>query len=170
MDIDLLLRLVGGSAAIVAIIVVGFEVLIRLTRRVIHSAGGTESSIRTFTEVVRIIYMLIAAIAVASYTGIASSLAILTLGGVAGLLISFALQPTLSNMISGYYLIREELVRVGDQIVYGSTRGRVIRLALRNTWILTESGEVVVVGNTNLYSGPLTNLTRSPTFAKRYLP
>jgi small conductance mechanosensitive channel len=165
---DQALTMIGFSAGIVVIVVIVFELFLRLLRKVLRRSGGTESSIRTITEVVRIVYVLIAAIAVASYTGLANSLTVLTLSGVAGLLISLALQPTLSNMISGYYLMREGLIRVGDVVAYGAVRGRVIRVALRNTWILAEAGDVVVIGNTTLFNGPLVNVTRSASFVQQY--
>lgn len=170
MDLDSLLALVGFSAAFVVVIVLVFELFIRLLCGVVRRSGGTESSTRTITEVIRIVYVLIAAIAVASYTGVAGSLTVLTLSGIGGLLISFALQPTLSNMISGYYLMREGLIHVGDDIVFPGAKGRVIRVALRNTWILTEASGVVIVGNTTLFNGPLTNLTRSAGFVAKYQP
>lgn len=168
MNFDQALVVIGVSTGIALAIVVVFELFIRLLCRAVRRGGGTESSLRTITEVVRIVYALIAVVAVASYTGIASSLTVLTLSGIAGLVVSLALQPTLSNMISGYYLLREELIRVGDLVVYGTVRGEVIRVALRNTWFLTDAGDVVIIGNTSLFNGPLTNLTRSTTFVKRY--
>ncbi len=168
MDVDQVLRLIAISAGIVVVVVIVFELFLRLLCKVVRRSGVTESSIRTITEVIRIVYVLIAAIAVASYTGIANSLTVLTLSGVGGLLISLALQPTLSNMISGYYLMREGLIRVGDVVVYNAVKGRVIRVALRNTWIHTETGDVVVVGNTSLFNGPLINVTRSPSFIQQY--
>jgi small-conductance mechanosensitive channel len=167
-DFDQILSIVAVSLGIIAVIVVGFEIFIRIICSVVRRSGGSQSSTRTITEVIRILYVLIAAIAVASYTGLASTLTVLTLSGIAGLLVSLALQPTLTNMISGYYLMREGAIHVGDRITYGAINGTIIRVALRNTWVLTEAGDVAIIGNSTLYNGPLINRTRSASFAERF--
>lgn len=167
-ELDQVLILVAGSAIIVAAIVIFFEIILRILGRILRRGGTSRSSIHTIVEVVRIVYVIIAVIAVATWTGLANTLTVLTLSGIAGLVVSLALQPTLTNMISGYYLIREDTVHVGDAVIYGAIKGTVIRVALRNTWILTESGQVAIVGNTTLYNGPLINTTRSEVFARRY--
>jgi small-conductance mechanosensitive channel len=170
LELNQLLLLVGISIGIVVIIVIVSELLLRVVCSVVRRSGGTPSNLRTITEVVRIVYVLIAAIAVASYTGVANSLTVLTLSGIAGLMVSLAIQPTLTNMISGYYMMREGVIRVGDAVVYGAIKGTVIRVALRNTWILTEKGDVAIVGNSTLFNGPLINTTRSASFAEKFRP
>ncbi|MFZ0699115.1 MAG: mechanosensitive ion channel domain-containing protein [Thermoplasmata archaeon] len=167
-EFDQVLVLVAGSVIIVAIVVIFFELILRILARILRQGGTSPSSIHTIAEVVRIVYVIIAVIAVATWTGLANTLTVLTLSGIAGLVVSLALQPTLTNMISGYYLIREDTAHVGDSIVYGAVTGTVIRVALRNTWILTENGEVAIIANTTLYNGPLINTTRSAAFAHKY--
>ncbi|MGB6501668.1 MAG: mechanosensitive ion channel domain-containing protein, partial [Thermoplasmata archaeon] len=38
-------------------------------------------------------------------------------------------------------------------------RGTIVRVAVRNVWIRTKEGDIAVIGNSNLKSGPLVNYT-----------
>lgn len=163
-----LIDLIVGSAIIVAVSLLVFEGLGRLVGRVARRAGARTSTVRTIHEVARVLGAGIAAFGVVTYTGLASIFTILTISGVLGLVVSLALQTTLSNIISGVLLLRDQLVSHGDVITFSGVKGRVIRVALRNTWILTESGQVAVIGNSNLANGPLINHTASPQLARRY--
>ncbi len=168
MDFDQILIIVGVSLGIVAVTVVVFELIIRVVCTVVRRGGASLSTLRAIREGIRILCVLVAALLVASYTGVANNLTILTLSGIAGLLISLALQPTLTNMISGYYLMRQGVIHVGDAITYGALKGTVLHIALRNTWILTDAGQVAVVGNTALFNGPLINTTQSAHFVEQF--
>jgi small-conductance mechanosensitive channel len=60
------------------------------------------------------------------------------------------------------------VLRLCDTTEYGGTKGRVVRMGLRNTWIKTEPGHLVVVGSSSLLGGPLTNYTATERLKKKY--
>lgn len=105
----------------------------------------------------RILGILVAVWGVLAYTGLLSGLTILTISGVVGLVVSLALQSTLSNMLSGFFLLGDHAVAPGDMITIGAVHGKVVRMALRNTWVETSQGDVAIVSNSVLAAGPLTN-------------
>ncbi len=168
MDAEQLAELVGGSAAIVTVCVGFFEGIGRALGRVARRAGARRPTTRAILETARILGVGIAAIGVVTYTGLASVLTVLTLSGLIGLVLSLALQATLSNVVSGILLLSDRLIRFDDEVTYGAIHGRVIRVALRSTWIATDAGAIAVGGNTNLLNGPLINHTASPQFAARF--
>ena len=106
--------------------------------------------------------MILAAVGVlTTISGLSSYLTALTVSGIAGLAISFALQNTISNVIAGVLMQHDGVVRLGDDVQYGQggVRGEVVRLSLRTTWLKTKDGVVVVLSNSNLASGPILNYT-----------
>jgi small-conductance mechanosensitive channel len=151
-------------AAAIAVSGVFFEALYRLIRRVSVRAGVRPVGIRVIRDVLRLVWLGVAAALVVSVTGLASTLTVLTISGIVGLVISLALQATLTNMISGLLLLRDGAIRVGDVIEYSGVKGRIVWIALRNTWVQTDEGPIAIIGNSSLHSGPLINRTATPRF------
>src|SRR5207249_4131251 len=122
--------------------------------------------IRNIRDGVRIAWIVVAVaavlivVAIASefqITGIASEFQALTVTGLAGLTISLALQTTLSNIIAGVLLFSDKTLRLNDVISYSGIRGTVVRVGLRSTLIRTQEGNIAIIGNSTLMSGPFIN-------------
>jgi len=78
--------------------------------------------------------------------------------GIGGLAIALALQDTLANMFSGFYILAEKSVRVGDFVnVEGAGEGRVIDIGWRTTKIITLFNNVLVIPNKKLAEAIITN-------------
>ncbi|MBR9706409.1 mechanosensitive ion channel [Candidatus Pacearchaeota archaeon] len=79
--------------------------------------------------------------------------------GLAGLAVALALQPTLSNIFSGVAMIMDKSVRVGD-LVYldASTKGKIKKIGLRSTRIVTFDNELIIVPNSKLADSTIQNV------------
>ncbi len=159
MDETQILQLLAGSIAIVVVVGTLTESLSRTVGRLAKRSGAKQSTIRGIRYSTRVIWLLVAAIGVLYYTGLSSVFTTLTVSGIAGVAASLALQSTLSNMISGILLLNDKAIRLDDDVLFTGVRGRVVRIALRNTWIRTQEGTLVLVSNTSLANGPLVNFT-----------
>jgi small-conductance mechanosensitive channel len=157
LDTTALVILVGGAVIIAAVSIALFEAIGRLVATPALRAGAGHHTVHRVRSTMRVMGILVAAWGVLAYTGLLSQLTVLTVSGIAGLIVSLALQSTLSNMISGFFLLGDHIVSPGDWITVGGVKGKVIRVALRNTWIETISGDVAVMSNTVLANGPLIN-------------
>ncbi|MCS7172925.1 MAG: mechanosensitive ion channel family protein [Armatimonadetes bacterium] len=85
---------------------------------------------------------------------------LLASAGVAGLAIGFGAQALIRDSISGFFLLLDGLIQVGDIITVGPETGVVEQIGLRTTQIRRFTGEVVTIPN-----GELTrfrNYTRGP--------
>jgi CRP-like cAMP-binding protein len=76
---------------------------------------------------------------------------------VTSLVISFALQDTLSGLASGFLLLGDAPFRPGDWIKVDDLEGRVVDLNWRSTRIETRGGDLVVVPNAHLANSQVTN-------------
>jgi small conductance mechanosensitive channel len=161
-------QLVLGSVLIVAFFALIGEAASRAIRRFGRRAGIRETTLVGIRDATRAVWIVLAIIGIAFYTDLASDLTVLAVSTVGGLIVSLSLQATLSNVIAGLFMLEDGTLRVGDEITYSSQRGKVIRITLRTTWIMTEKGTIVVVSNSNLMGGPLTVHTATNRLVTRF--
>jgi small conductance mechanosensitive channel len=76
----------------------------------------------------------------------------------ATIIASFGVQDLLRDYVSGYYLIVERHIRVGDPITLeaGVASGTVTEVKLRVTLLKTDTGDLVVVPNSELFNKAVT--------------
>jgi len=88
--------------------------------------------------------------------------AIIGAAGIAGVAIGFAAQTSLSNLISGIFLIAEKPFQIGDFVQVGDTLGLVHSIDLMSVNLRTSDNRYVRLPNASLINNKLTNITRFP--------
>jgi small-conductance mechanosensitive channel len=88
--------------------------------------------------------------------------ALLGAAGVVGVAIGFASQTSVSNIISGIFLISEKPFKVGDFVQVGSVRGEIQSIDLLSLKLKTPDNQFVRVPNETMIKSEVTNLTRFP--------
>ncbi len=81
------------------------------------------------------------------------------LGGALGVGIGFGLQAIVNNFASGLILLFERPLKVGDMIQIGNDMGEVKKLGLRATVVRTFDNADIVIPNSDLITGQVTNWT-----------
>ena len=70
--------------------------------------------------------------------------------GIAGIAIGFASQTSVSNIISGIFLISERPFSVGDQIQVGTTKGIILSIDLLSVKLRTFENQLIRIPNESL--------------------
>jgi len=83
--------------------------------------------------------------------------------GIAGFIIGFALQDSLSNFASGMMILIYRPFDVGDYVEVAGVRGTVNAMTLVNTTFLTIDNQKLVVPNNTVWQSVITNYTDQAT-------
>ena len=155
--VALILKLAG----ILLIWLIGVKV-IKLARKIIKKMlekGNADEGVITFLDnFVKLgLYALLVVIILGVFgfdtTSIAAAVAS------AGVAIGLALQGSLSNLAGGVLILLLKPFKIGDYIVAGGVEGTVSTIQMFATKLITPDNKVVVVPNSTLSSGTITNVS-----------
>jgi small-conductance mechanosensitive channel len=120
-------------------------------------AGGAFISTSMFTNITRILVLVIGILIILQYLGI-SIAPILTALGVGGLAVALALQDTLSNLFAGIHVIASGQLQPGHYLRLSSgEEGYVTDITWRYTTIRSLQNNTIIVPNSKLASAIVTN-------------
>ena len=83
--------------------------------------------------------------------------------GVAGFILGFALQETLSNFASGLMILFYQPFDVGDVVEAGGVSGKVYQMSLVSTTIMTFDNQKLIVPNNKIWGDVIRNKTAENT-------
>ena len=83
--------------------------------------------------------------------------------GIAGFVVGFALQDTLSNFASGLMILVYRPFDVGDAIEAGGVTGKLHQMNLVATMVLTFDNQLLIVPNKQIWGGVIRNITHQAT-------
>ncbi len=146
------------------VIIFVFRILSRVARKVVRKAinrSNLQVSVlleRTALSVTGSVVMIFGVLVALSQLGfqVAPLLAGL---GVAGFIIGFALQDTLSNFASGMMILLYRPYDVGDLIETAGAMGKVENMTLVSTTILTVDHQTLVIPNSMIWGNVIKNVT-----------
>jgi len=98
----------------------------------------------------------VAFIAALSRLGINPS-GLIVAGGITGLVLGFASQNIVSNLVSGVFLIIERPIKVGQQVYVNNIAGFVEDISILSTYIRTYDGLYVRIPNEKVFTNTISN-------------
>jgi len=149
---------------LLAILVFGL-ILVKLAVGIVRKFSRSRLSPRTFEIVIKFVRyagFFLVAVNVAKAAGLDLS-ALLGAAGIAGIAIGFAAQTSVSNLISGIFLLTEKAYAVGDVLdVGGGIVGIVDSIDMLSVKLRTFDNRLVRIPNETLVKSNIINITRYP--------
>ncbi|MFP6877849.1 MAG: mechanosensitive ion channel family protein [Roseibacillus sp.] len=150
----------GGAGAILLLGFILVAIINRLTTRFVGPRLSTQG-IMVLRKLIR--YLGVAFVCIIALNQVGLNLgAILGAAGVMGIAIGFAAQTSLSNIISGFFLIGERPFELGDVIEVEGISGTVDTIGLLSLTLRTFDNRSVRIPNETLVKTKVINVTRHP--------
>jgi small-conductance mechanosensitive channel len=131
--------------------------------RVLRSATGSELSLRkAVSNATRALLMFVGLLLALSAVGIDLT-ALSVLGGAIGVGLGFGLQKIAASYVSGFVMLAERSVRIGDSVRVDNFEGRITDINARYTVIRAMSGREAIVPNEMFISNRIENLSLADT-------
>ena len=149
---------------IALIVFIGFPLVKIISLKVGRSVGKRKNSLQTEMLIKKSIYYFgLAVIFVTLLNMFGFSVSVL-LGaiGIFGFAIGFASQTSVSNIISGIFLITEKPIEIGDAVQIGNTVGTVLSVDLLSVKLRTFDNRFVRIPNESILKTEMVNISKFP--------
>lgn len=169
-ELDQISWKVGGSAMSVrtmiegaltagGVLIVSLWISSGIESRLLRSATGGELSLRkAMSNATRALLMFVGLLVALSAVGINLS-ALSVLGGAIGVGVGFGLQKLAANYVSGFVILAERSMRIGDNVRVDGFEGRITQINARYTVIRSLVGREAIVPNEMLITSRVENLS-----------
>lgn len=158
-----LLSLLQGALSAVAVLVVALWISSAIEARLLKGTDGQDLSVRKIAaNALRAVLLFVALLISLSAAGIDLT-ALGVLGGAVGVGIGFGLQKLASNYVSGFVVLAERGVRIGDTIKVDNFEGRITDIKTRYTIVRALNGRESIVPNEMFITQRVENSTFADT-------
>ncbi len=86
---------------------------------------------------------------------------------VIGLIVGFAAQHTIANMVAGIQIAVSQPIRIGDRVRFEDCEGRVTDITLSYTYLDPGDGSSIVIPNQLLVEGTIHNRSTADTIEEQ---
>jgi small conductance mechanosensitive channel len=154
-------RIIGAIAILVlGRLVIG--IIVSIVKRLMHRANADVTLTRFVASLTKILLMVFMVLAALGTLGVETTSFVAVIGA-AGLAVGFALQGSLASFAAGVMLIVFRPFKVGDYVEAGGSAGVVEAIGIFSTKLKTPDNKEVVVPNSNITGGNITNYSAQET-------
>lgn len=153
--------LIEGLITVGAVMIAALWVSSAIEARLLRQASGDSLSVRkALSNVVRALLLFVGVLVAASAVGIDLS-TLSVLGGAVGVGIGLGLQRLAASYVSGFVILAERSVRIGDSVRVDGFEGRITDITGRYTVVRSGAGRESIVPNDVFISSRIENLCLS---------
>lgn len=159
-NVTLSLRtMVEGALTAGAVLLLSLWVSAAIESRLLRSATGAELSLRmAISNALRALIVFFGLIVAMSAVGIDLT-ALSVLGGAVGVGIGVGLQKLAANYVSGFVILTERSMRIGDNVRVDNFEGRITNINARYTVVRSSAGRESIVPNEMMITQRVENLS-----------
>ena len=157
---ELLANTIIGAATFAAYY--AFWRILDVAARPIMRRARTDETTRDFVlTILKFTVLALGVVNAMAAVGVNTASLIASLG-IAGLTLGFAARDALSNLISGLLIFWDRPFVIGDLVELGESYGRVDRITLRSTRVVTPDGRMLAIPNTEIINRTVASYTNFP--------
>jgi small-conductance mechanosensitive channel len=151
--------LLEGAVTASVVLLITLWISSAIEARLLRSATGGELSLRkAVSNATRAVLMFVGLLLALSSVGI-DLRALSVLGGAIGVGVGFGLQKLAASYVSGFVMLAERSVRIGDNVRIEDFEGRITDINARYTVVRATSGRESIVPNEMFISNRVENLS-----------
>jgi len=149
-------NMIEGSLTAAVVMVLALWISAALERKIIRGTGDDLSMRKMVSNIVRAVLLFIGLLFAMSAVGIDLT-ALSVLGGAVGVGLGFGLQKIAANYVSGFVILAERSLRIGDMVKVDNFDGRITDIRTRYTVIRALNGREAIVPNEMLITQRVEN-------------
>ena len=153
-------NVVEGTLSAGLVMVLALWVSSAIEKKLLHGTGSSLSMRKIAASTVRTLLLFIGLLVALSAVGIDLT-TLSVLGGALGVGIGFGLQKIAANYISGFVVLAERAIRIGDMVKVDGFEGRITDIRTRYTVIRSLNGRESIVPNEMLITQRVENSSLS---------
>ena len=136
-----------------------------MSPQVSQVSRSTKTRLRILRRLILVtVFLILVALALSQFTELKRlATGILASTAVIGLIIGFAAQHTIGNMVAGVQLAVTQPIKIGDQIDFEEVSGRVTDITLSYTYVNPGDDTSIVIPNQMLLDGIIHNHSTGDT-------
>ena len=150
--------LIEGALSASLVMVAALWISATFERRVLSTAVTDLSMRKVAANAMRAVLLLVGMLFALSAVGVDLT-ALSVLGGAVGVGLGFGLQKLASNYVSGFVILLERSLRIGDNVRVDGFEGRITDIKTRYTLIRAGNGRESIVPNETLITQRVENLS-----------
>lgn len=149
-----------GTLSAALVLMVALWIASTVEKRILRTAVTDLSMRKVASNAIRAILLLIGLLFALSAVGVDLT-ALSVLGGALGVGLGFGLQKLAANYVSGFVILLERSIRIGDNVKVDGFEGRITDIKTRYTLVRQGSGRESIVPNESLITSRVENLSVS---------
>jgi small-conductance mechanosensitive channel len=153
-------NVIEGLVTAAVVLIVALWVSAAIEARLLKGSGQTLSLRKMAASTLRALLLFVGLMIALGAAGIDLT-ALSVLGGALGVGIGFGLQKLAANYVSGFVILAERSIRIGDMVALDGFEGRVTDISSRYTLVRSLAGRESIVPNEMLITQRVENLTLS---------
>ncbi len=152
-----------GALTAGVVLLIALWISSAIETRLLYKATGSELSLRkAVSNASRVVLMFLGLLLALSAVGIDLT-ALSVLGGAVGVGVGLGLQKLVANYVSGFVMLAERSVRIGDSVRVDGFEGRITDIKARYTVVRAMSGRESIVPNEMFIGNRIENLSLTDT-------
>jgi small-conductance mechanosensitive channel len=153
-------NIIEGTLTAALVLVLALWVSAAIERRLLRGSGNDLSIRKMASNLVRALLLFVGLLLALSAVGIDLT-ALSVLGGAIGVGLGFGLQKIAANYISGFVILAERSLRIGDMVKVDNFEGRITDIRTRYTVIRSLGGREAIVPNEMLITQRVENSSQA---------